>query len=396
MHNSPWRIPAAPSFSTVPTVTSKEAQSPRNLPCESAVKPPRDTLQCMMAMKSGWMAGLPPVRVLDVSLDQLRTLAVVHTTGTAQRAARVLGREQSSVQKQLDNLNKAAVRLVGEALVVKQGRGKDFLFTPAGEEVVALATETLRSWTDSLHRSATEPGRPPALDYDFLEWHHERVALLTNLTARELPDTPVTAATLPGLPLLAPTAGLLSQFLSRWYGPGYRGELDVIADIDSLTYGLNLLNAQLLHGCLLTTERVADAALEGRLPGRDLRKIDLADDYEPALEIVTGIFARKGERERYADDHPLNLRTAWSLLGSADLRIDRAAHPQGGRDQAPVRGPQCGINSQLRRCQQLCVDVADAEPVQLMTVDERHDLLVGGDRRLRQAAQQPDDLVTLS
>jgi DNA-binding transcriptional LysR family regulator len=54
--------------------------------------------------------------MLDVSLDQLRTLAVVHATGTAQRAARALGREQSSVQKQLDHLNKAAVRLVGEAL----------------------------------------------------------------------------------------------------------------------------------------------------------------------------------------------------------------------------------------------------------------------------------------
>ncbi|MFD9734638.1 LysR family transcriptional regulator [Umezawaea sp. NPDC059074] len=324
------------------------------------------------------LLGCPP-EMLDVSLDQLRTLAVVHTTGTAQRAARVLGREQSSVQKQLDNLNKAATRLVGEALVVKQGRGKNFLFTPSGEEVVALAVRTLRSWTDSLHRSrrrvgstvtfgtteftveflgavwptlredferrdvhlniehvrtrdlwrkldakkvdlvcgsfAAEPGKPPNLPYDFLEWHRERVALLTNLTARELPDTPVTAGKLPHLPLLAPTAGLLSQFLGRWYGPDYRGRLDVIADIDSLNYGLNLLNAQLLHGCMLTTERVADAALEGRLPGRDLRKITLADDYDPALEIATGIFARTGERERYADDHPLNL--LWNAFAQA-------------------------------------------------------------------------------
>lgn len=167
------------------------------------------------------LLGCPP-EMLDVSLDQLRTLAVVHTAGTAQRAARVLGREQSSVQKQIDNLNRAATRLVG-------------------------------------------------------------------------------------LPLLAPTAGLLAQFLGRWYGPDCRGKLDVIADIDSLNYGLNLLNAELLHGCMLTTERVADAVLEGRLPGRGLRKIDLADDYEPALEIVTGIFARKAERDRYAADHPLNL-----------------------------------------------------------------------------------------
>jgi hypothetical protein len=135
-----------------------------------------------------------------------------------------------------------------------------------------------------------------------------------NLTARELPDTPVTAARLPGLPLLAPTAGLLAQFLNRWYGPDYRGELDVIADIDSLNYGLNLLTSELLHGCLLTTERVADAAL-WRLPGQGLRKIDLANDYEPRLEIVTGVFPRKGEDARYADDHPLNL--LWNALAEA-------------------------------------------------------------------------------
>ncbi|KAA2252365.1 LysR family transcriptional regulator [Solihabitans fulvus] len=326
----------------------------------------------------GTLLACPP-EMLDVSLDQLRTLAVVHTTGTAQRAARALGREQSSVQKQLDNLNRTATRLVGEALVVKQGRGKDFLFTPSGEELVALATDTLRSWTDSLHRSrrrvgstvtfgtteftveflgavwpglradferrdvhlniehvrtrdlwrkldakkvdlvcgsfAAETGRPAELDYDFLEWHRERVALLTNLTTRELPDTPIAAARLPGLPLLAPTAGLLAQFLGRWYGPDYRGTLDVIADIDSLNYGLNLLTTELLYGCMLTTERVADAALEGRLPGRGLRKIALANDYEPALEIVTGIFARKGERERYAEDHPLNL--LWKAFAEA-------------------------------------------------------------------------------
>jgi DNA-binding transcriptional LysR family regulator len=324
------------------------------------------------------LLGCPP-EMLDVSLDQLRTLAVVHVTGTAQRAGRALGREQSSVQKQLDNLNKAATRLVGEALVVKQGRGKDFLFTPSGEEVVALARQTLLSWTDSLHHSrrrvgstvtfgtteftvqflgavwpalrddferrgvqlniehvrtrdlwrkldgkkvdlvcgsfAAEPGRPPTLDYDFLEWHRERVALLTNLTARELPGTPVAAARLPDLSLLAPAAGLLAQFLVRWYGPDYRGVLHVIADIDSLNYGLNLLTSGLLHGCLLTTERVADAAIQGRLPGEGLRKIDLADDYQPRLEIVTGILARKGERGRYAHDHPLNL--LWNAFAEA-------------------------------------------------------------------------------
>ncbi|MGH3720238.1 MAG: hypothetical protein ACRDRI_15615 [Pseudonocardiaceae bacterium] len=143
---------------------------------------------------------------------------------------------------------------------------------------------------------ATEHDRPPVLDYDFLEWHREHVALLTNLTPRELPDTPVTAAKLSHLLLLAPTAGLLAQFLGRWYGPDYRGVLTVIAEIDSLTYGLNLLTTELLHGCLLTTERVAD-------------------DYQPRLEIVTGIVARTGERERYAHNRPLNL--LWNAFTEA-------------------------------------------------------------------------------
>lgn len=66
---------------------------------------------------------------------------------------------------------------------------------------------------------------------------------------------------------------------------------------------------------MLTTERVADAAVQGRLPGTSLRKIDLADDYQPRLEIVTGIFARKGERNRYANDHPLNL--LWTAFATA-------------------------------------------------------------------------------
>jgi DNA-binding transcriptional LysR family regulator len=324
----------------------------------------------LRAVEVGELLGCPP-ELLDTSLDQLRTLAVVHATGSAQRAARVLQRSQSSVQKQLDTLNDTAMRLMGEALVAKQGRGKDFLFTPSGEEVVALATATLRSWTERVHGArrrvgstvtvgtteftveflgevwpglrdtferrgiqlkiehvrtrdlkakldaeqvdlvcgsfAAEHGRDPDVSHDFLEWHRERVALLTNLTVREVPDRPIAHAALTELPLLAPTAGLLADFLTRWYGPEYRGKLAVVADIDSLNYGLNLLNSKLMFGCLLTTERVADAAVTGKLPGDHLRKIDLADDFVPALEIVTGIFARAGERQRYADDHPLNL-----------------------------------------------------------------------------------------
>lgn len=313
-----------------------------------------------------------PTEILDLTFDQLRTLVIVHQTGSALRAARALGREQSSVQKQLTTLNDLAQRLVGEMLVLKQGRGQDFLFTPTGERLVELAARTLDTWNDGVHGArrrlgstitigtteftirflgeiwpyarehferravelkivhvrtrdfwakldaqqvdlicgsfATEHGKLPNLDYDFIEWHREGIALLTNLTTRELPNRPVSYATLPKVPLLAPTAGLLAEFLHRWYGPDYHAALTVIADIDALNYGLGVLHSQLLHGCLITTRAVADAAVAGRIPGGEgLRIVELADDYRPHLELVTGVFGRRGEREQYAADHPLNV-----------------------------------------------------------------------------------------
>jgi DNA-binding transcriptional LysR family regulator len=325
-----------------------------------------------------------PGGLLDLTLDQLRTLVVVRRTGTALGAARRLGREQSSVQKQLDTMNGIAQRLVGESLVIKRGRGQDVLFTPTGETLVELAERTLDSWLTGTHAArrrlgstvtvgtteftirfvgeiwprvrdeferreielnvvhvrtrdfwqkldsqqvdlvcgsfATRTGELPSLDHDFIEWHREGVALLTNLSNRELPDKPISSTRLPALPLLAPAAGLLAEFLRGWYGPDYRNQLSIVAEIDALYYGLGLLDSQLLHGCLLTTSQVAKAAIEGRLPGgRDLRAVPLATDFEPPLELVTGVFGRRNERERYSPEHPLNL--LWEAFAKAAKQI---------------------------------------------------------------------------
>ncbi|WP_207933472.1 LysR family transcriptional regulator [Actinomadura sp. GC306] len=100
-----------------------------------------------------------PSGLLDMTFDQLRTLLVVHETGNALRAARVLGREQSSVQKQLDTLNRNSQTLCGEVLTVRQGRGKDFLFTPTGETTVELARTTFGKWLESIHWSRRRLGR---------------------------------------------------------------------------------------------------------------------------------------------------------------------------------------------------------------------------------------------
>lgn len=92
----------------------------------------------------GDLLGCSP-HLLDLTWDQMRTLVVVHEEGTALAAARILGREQSSVQKQLDILNRNFQALTGELLVIKQGRGRELLFTPTG----------LRSSTASARRFPT-------------------------------------------------------------------------------------------------------------------------------------------------------------------------------------------------------------------------------------------------
>src|SRR6266540_2982776 len=97
--------------------------------------------------------------LLELTFDQLRTLLLVRHTGSALRAAQQLGREQSSVQKQLDTLNRHFQRLVGELLVVKQGRGKDVLLTPTGRAITALAEALFADWTADIQDSRRRLGR---------------------------------------------------------------------------------------------------------------------------------------------------------------------------------------------------------------------------------------------
>ena len=59
---------------------------------------------------------------------------------------------------------------------------------------------------------------------------------------------------------------------------------------------------------MLTTHAADQTAADGRLPsGEGLRMVPLADDYRPALQVMAGVFARRGERGNYHSAHPLNL-----------------------------------------------------------------------------------------
>jgi DNA-binding transcriptional LysR family regulator len=314
-----------------------------------------------------------PTPLLDLTLDQLRTLLAIHQAGSPLQAARLLGREHSSVRKQIDTLNRAFQQLCGEVLAVKQGRGQNHLFTPTGEAAVEISQRLFADWlagiTDRRRRlgatitvatteftidflsqiwptvadefahrgvelnivhvrtrdfraqldaknvdvvcgSIAAPARSDLVmdAYDVIEWQRESLVLVTNLSTRELPPAPVSQDRLPGVPLLAPSAGLIADCLTRWYGPDHRDRLHLMANVDSIYYGLALLRSKLVHGAMLTTEAAGRAAAEGRLPGGpDLRLVPLADDFQPALEIVAGVFARVGERGHYDTSHPLNL-----------------------------------------------------------------------------------------
>ena len=66
----------------------------------------------------------------------------------------------------------------------------------------------------------TTPGSDPALNaYNVIEWQREDLRPPhATFPVRELPVASVTQDRLPGIPLLAPSAGLITKLLRRWYG----------------------------------------------------------------------------------------------------------------------------------------------------------------------------------
>jgi DNA-binding transcriptional LysR family regulator len=334
-----------------------------------------DTSTTVQVPGADRLAGLLayPDALLEVTFDQLRSFLIVHETGSALAAARSLGREQSSVQKQLDTLNRSFQRMCGELLVVRQGRGQPFLFTPTGNAVVERARTLLTGWQTEVSDARRRIGQTltvgtteftlnflgrvwervaeefqsreielnvlhvrtkesfTRLDakevdllcggfastvgpggvhegYEFLEWHREGLTLLTNLPKRELPVPAVGVERLPTVPLVIPSGGVIADFLRRWYGHSFHNRLTIAATIDDIYYGLALLRSRMAYGCMIVSQTIGQAAIEGRLPGGPgLRLVSLAGDFDPTLELVTGVFARKGERRQFASDHPLNV-----------------------------------------------------------------------------------------
>jgi DNA-binding transcriptional LysR family regulator len=315
-----------------------------------------------------------PPMLLELTFDQLRTLVVVQEADSANGAARILGREQSSVQKQIDTLNRNFQRMCGELLAIRQGRGQPFRLTPTGTAVAEQARAMLAEWQARVNDARRRIGKTLAIgtteftlpfvgkvwqrvcdefaareielnvqhvrtkdsfarldareidllcggfasitdandipgDYEFLQWQRDGLVLLTNLPKRELPVPAVSVDRLPSVPLILPsTGGVIVDFLRRWYGSDFRNRLTIVATIDDIYYGLALMRSEMAYGCMLTSVGIAHAAVDGRLPGGpNLRLLDLGPDFDPMMELVTGTFARRGERSAFDTSHPLNL-----------------------------------------------------------------------------------------
>ncbi|MGD3107428.1 LysR family transcriptional regulator [Streptomyces sp. YGL11-2] len=320
-----------------------------------------------------------PTELLDTTMDQLRTLIVVHEAGTALGAARRLGREQSSVQKQLDTMNRTFAALCGEELVLKQGRGQDALFTATGEALVDLARRTLGEWAEGVHDARRRLGRTLSVGttrytlgflldavehvsadyerdgvdlkvthvrtgdlftklrtqeldlvcgsvvvtegeeaellapYEVMEWRRSGLSLLTNLPPDRLPGASFSAGDLPRLPLVVSAGGLIGRFLTSWYGSDYRQRLTVAAEIEAAHYGFELLRSGVVSGAMLVTRGIGEAAADGRLPeAGGLRTLEIVGEVGPRTEVLVGVFSRRGERDAYPPEHPLN--RLWEAL----------------------------------------------------------------------------------
>jgi DNA-binding transcriptional LysR family regulator len=324
-----------------------------------------------------------PVSLRDTTMDQLRTLIAVYEAGSALGAARLLDRDQSSVQKQIDTLNRNFGAMCGEPLVLKRGRGQGVVFTETGESLVRTARETLNAWHEQIQicrgrvggtlavgttsftlaaltraravvaeefsrldvelrvehvRSreilsklrgreldlvcgsiAVVKGREAPEDCAIAEWSRKSLSLVTNLPPEDLPGPVVSSSALRTLPLVLPDHGLIADSLRGWFGADYQRQLDVVAEIDTVLFGLELLaSLSCLRGCMLVTHGIGEMVRDGRLATQaDVRVLPVVNDTDVHMEVLSGAFIRRDEVSR-DPRHPLSL--LWSALQHNDSR----------------------------------------------------------------------------
>lgn len=315
--------------------------------------------------------------LLRLTFDQLRTIVILYETGSPLKASKKLGRDQSSVMKQVDTLNRYFKKLCGEGLATKRRRGEDYAFSSTGKNVVDWARSSLKDWENKLESTRRLAGRKlvvattassvPVLgsvwnevikrlrdrvtlevrqiraiefwdkldswevdlaiggkvmltdrdeinpEYDFVEWERDKFAILTNLPERELPGGDMSKEDLLQHPLVLPEVGIIVELLKRCYGENVKSQLNVGAWFRNIIFGLNLLRHEVVHGCMIVIRSLGVWACNNITPGivtgsetARLRLLEFGKGFEP-LDLVVGLFARRGDREQYDKGHPFNV-----------------------------------------------------------------------------------------
>lgn len=71
--------------------------------------------------------------------------------------------------------------------------------------------------------------------------------------------------------LVSPAAGAIGRAGRRvpapLVRPNFQSDLTIVAEEDSIYYGLALPRSRLVHGALICAHAAANAAIKGRLPG---------------------------------------------------------------------------------------------------------------------------------
>lgn len=182
---------------------------------------------------------------------------------------------------------------------------------------------------------AVDAGRSPESDdFEFLEWGRVKPQLLTNLRDEDFPHPTISKDELKKWNLILPSGGIIVDLVRKWYGPSFRDQLRTTPPAEDVYYGVTVLELGIERGFLIALEGAADIARRATAGIREsvppnrrakIRTVEFGDGFKP-LEVVTGLFGRKGDRERYeteAPQHPLAL--FWKVFESQ--RRKAAVHP---------------------------------------------------------------------
>jgi DNA-binding transcriptional LysR family regulator len=326
---------------TTQSSAGADAQSQVNVQASPAQKAGSD-------MKSDY-ASLS-AEMLSLTLDQLRTLVMIRRTGSPRKAATALGRDQSSVLKQLDSLNRDFKKICGEPLAAKQERGQDYSFTATCELVASLSEQLLSHWDEQFQRRRSEVGQrliiatttftlgilreiwdevstkiakraevrvehirtkdfweelrnrrvdlvigglvaergqpPETRDNDFLEWQRDDFCLITNIPRRTFPDDSISREDLRLYRLILPGAGIIRDAVHEWYGDDEH-RLNLEPPSLDVHYTLGLLRSRIVEGFMFSTKAIAQTEGLTDLDG-DRRQVKKAlKSSSDVLRVVT-------------------------------------------------------------------------------------------------------------